>query len=392
MWSSKEVVSTYQPAVFGDVSRQLFADRLTVCDTCSQRRLSSCGIARQLVSILARQGKQHCYRWPGDRSATIDLPSESAEELPIQNRNVPRAAHRTIERLVVITSHFNPCGYRRIRENYDRFAEGIASAGVELRSIELAFDADPFQLSDATIQVRGSRRQNLLWQKERLLNHLIDSLPTDVDAVAWIDADILFNNPEWATQTKQALQSLNVVQPFKDAFNLMPDGCLVQSKSSTGFAYYSGESDFNDVGKWHPGFAWAARTDWLRDVGLSDIHLMGGGDCFMLAGFTGCSLSLESQLNGPLLTDLRRWAVAAYERVGGSVGFVPGSITHLYHGSRKDRNYWKRHGYLAEFNSRTDIAIEDNGLWSWTDHAIVNKSAMIERVAGYFAERMEDEG
>lgn len=49
------------------------------------------------------------------------------------------------------------------------------------------------------LRVRGDER-HVLWQKERLLNLAIDSLPADVDAVAWLDADLIWFNHGWVEE------------------------------------------------------------------------------------------------------------------------------------------------------------------------------------------------
>ena len=108
MRNSKDATATYQPKVYGDVPPATFAERMAVCDTCPQRRFNRCDVAKQMVTILARNGKQQCYRWPGDQSATIDLPSESAEESPQQHRVIQQPEKKNIGRMVVVTSYFNP--------------------------------------------------------------------------------------------------------------------------------------------------------------------------------------------------------------------------------------------------------------------------------------------
>lgn len=64
--------------------------------------------------------------------------------------------------IAVLTSYFNPCQYRRTRDNYERFVAGIRSNDVRVQSIELAFDDDPFEIADATYQIRGNRHRHQL--------------------------------------------------------------------------------------------------------------------------------------------------------------------------------------------------------------------------------------
>jgi hypothetical protein len=82
--------------------------------------------------------------------------------------------HVDCREMAVLTTYFNPCGYHNLRRNYWEFRKRL---GVALHTIELSFDGT-FEIPDA-LQVSGGR-DNLLWQKERLLNLLADTLPDDV--------------------------------------------------------------------------------------------------------------------------------------------------------------------------------------------------------------------
>lgn len=307
-------------------------------------------------------------------------------------REIPEAPFQPIQRLAVITSYFNPCGYQRIRENYRRFQDGLERAGVELFTAELAFEEQPFEIPDATLQLRGSDR-NLLWQKERLLNLLIPRLPEDVDAIAWIDADILFLNPDWPAATCQALERRAVVQLYRDSYTLLPQGDLQHVKKSTGWYYAHDPARFTHFGHSHPGFAWAARAGWLRRHGLLDDCVTGGGDCLMVKGMADCTLYIERWLNPEWRTSIDAWASAVQAEIDGAFGYVPGAILHLYHGSRENRRYVERWSYQTDyaFDPQADIERDTNGLIRWTEQALAEKPEMVRRVREYFALRREDD-
>jgi hypothetical protein len=307
-------------------------------------------------------------------------------------RSAPPA---TIHNLAVITTHFNPCGFRRPRESYDRFAAGIAAAGLPLWTAELAYDDDPFRLpcSEKTFRFRGTRERNLLWQKERLLNLLIARLPADVDAVAWIDADVLLLNPEWVSEAKAVLATSSVAQLFAESYDLLPDGRLERLENSTGWALAHGPASPLDFNLTHPGFAWAARRDLLRSRGLYDAMVTGSGDSMMVAGFAGQPLPPGWQLNAAWQTQHAQWVRAIAEQTGGNIGCVRGSLLHLWHGSRANRRYHERLMILTEhgFDPNTDVQVDAGGLWSWTDDALSQKPRMIQLVRDYFGQRREDD-
>src|SRR3989338_4225044 len=99
-------------------------------------------------------------------------------------------------KLAAMTAHFNPAGYGRLRENYAFFAERLAAQGVDLWTVEVAFGAEPHALP-AHERCLQLRTDPVLWLKERALNVLLAPLPSAHDAVAWLDADILFDDNIW---------------------------------------------------------------------------------------------------------------------------------------------------------------------------------------------------
>ncbi|MFX5494217.1 hypothetical protein ABTD62_20980, partial [Acinetobacter baumannii] len=80
------------------------------------------------------------------------------------------------------------------RRNYGLFMQGMREAGVPCLTVECAFGDAPFDLPPS-LDVIQIRSETLLWQKERLLNLGASWLPASCRFVAWIDCDILFDNP-----------------------------------------------------------------------------------------------------------------------------------------------------------------------------------------------------
>jgi hypothetical protein len=74
-----------------------------------------------------------------------------------------------LNELFVITTYFNPCGYKNRLENYHLFMAGMKKAGVNCITIECVFEDQDFELPES-IDVIRIRAKSLLWQKERLLN------------------------------------------------------------------------------------------------------------------------------------------------------------------------------------------------------------------------------
>ena len=110
-----------------------------------------------------------------------------------------------------LTTYFNLTNGLRRRNNYHCFRRHLS---VPLLTVEWHPDRN-FQLADGDadilLQVGGG---DLMWQKERLLNLAVAALPSHVKYVAWIDCDVLFDNPDWADEAKEMLAGSSVIQLF----------------------------------------------------------------------------------------------------------------------------------------------------------------------------------
>ena len=96
--------------------------------------------------------------------------------------------------MLVVTSYFNPMKSRRRLTNYRVFSSRL---NAPLLTVELSFDGQ-FELTSADadhlIQLSGG---DVMWQKERLLNIALEAVPHDVEDVAWIDCDVVFESRDW---------------------------------------------------------------------------------------------------------------------------------------------------------------------------------------------------
>jgi hypothetical protein len=300
--------------------------------------------------------------------------------------------------LWVVTAYFNPAGFRSKRRNYDLFRDRIEAAGLPLVTVECALSGRPFELTPGPglLQVRG---RDVMWQKERLLNAAIAGLPDACRKVAWLDADVLFENPDWAAQAAARLDEFPVVQPFDRAVRLprgatADDGC---GDIYPGFAaVYARQphrlltGDFAAHG--HTGFAWAARREVLADRGLYDACIAGSGDHMMAHAFCG---DWTSACVDRIIGTANRhrgyfadWCRAVYPRVRARVGFVPGAVLHLWHGEVADRRYVDRNRELAGFgfDPATDVRVGEGGCWEWASR----KPGLHRWAAEYFGRRRED--
>jgi hypothetical protein len=300
--------------------------------------------------------------------------------------------------LWVVTAWFNPAGFRSRRRNHDLFRERIEAAGIPLVTVECALGDRPFELP-AGAGVRRVRGRDVLWQKERLLNVAIEGLPDTCRKVAWLDADVLFENPDWAALAAARLDEFPVVQLFDRAVRL-PRGAITDDGSGdtwSGFAaVYARQpqrllsGDF--AGHGHTGFAWAARREVLAGRGLYDACIAGSGDHMMAHAFCGdwtsaCVDRIIGVANRHRSYFLD-WCKAVYPRVRARVGFVPGAVLHLWHGEVGDRRYVDRNRELAGFgfDPAADVRVGADGCWEWASR----KPGLHRWAAEYFGRRLED--
>lgn len=304
--------------------------------------------------------------------------------------------------LWAITSYFNPAGYRTKKHNYDLFRRHL---GVPLLAVELAYE-QRFELSagdaDCLIKINGD---HVLWQKERLLNIGLSHLPEQCTAVAWIDADVVFENPNWPAQTLEALETHCFVQPFDEMLELECHQTLAEhnrlstQRRSFASAYARGEvpADYlascGKGAKYHlaPGRAWAGRRSILQQIGFYDAMILGSGDRAMVNAMLG---EVESYIASHWLTPThaahyRNWAAGFYQLAQSKIGHIPGRLTHLWHGSLKDRNYHGRQEILIEneFDPAQDIECGTQQPWRWKNSS---KPRLHHAVAEYFRDRRED--
>jgi hypothetical protein len=283
--------------------------------------------------------------------------------------------------LAAITCHFNPIDYDNLLRNYWMFREDLPG-GVDLFTIELSFN-DEFAIPDSFVKIASTPR-HIMWQKERLLNALIERLPAKYDKIAWIDADVLFDNKDWATEAESKLNHYPMVQLFENGCETDSELELVGNKIP---GIVRGGVEIEEA---LPGRAWAARREVLQKTGLLDTHIMGGGDIMMYYAAMGMFTTfMLTRTNIEWRRSYLRWAGPFYRAIKGKVGYVSGDITHLYHGTYADRQYVERWIILsrARYNPEEDIRINNQGIWEWNS----DKPDLHDAVANYFEERKEDE-
>lgn len=299
-----------------------------------------------------------------------------------------------VGKLAIITCHFNFAGYDRPVQNLWRFIRQMEVSKLPVFGIEAALENHKFETEglNGWKQVRISNR-GMLFQKEALLNAAERLVPREFSKIAWIDADVWFENPNWFEQTEKALDVVPVVQPFHRAVWQGKRGEIELERESCAYLVATGnERVFRDFHFGHCGFAWAVRREFFREAGgIFDLAPTGSGDVFTGAGLLNVPLDAR-QLVGVGMSAIAqneqfRYRNQASHWSGGKCGFVEGRVFHEWHGTRKDRQYSERHGHIKNFDPHRHLRRVLNTWLEWTPAA---PRDMVDGIASYFAARKED--
>jgi hypothetical protein len=285
-------------------------------------------------------------------------------------------------KLAVLSCFYNFAGYKRPVQNLHRFVRQMQRDGAALFGVEAVVPRRPVQTNHhrGWGQVQIDPKTQTLRHKEALLNLVEKRVPEEYDAVAWVDADVWFSNPNWIADTEAALEQHDVVQMFDKCYWTSDSGTIEMPKPCVPLVPLSPA--------WgsHPGFAWAMRRDfWQKIGGLYPFALSGGGDSIMSAAFQGSPLWPFLRVHtGADPSHYEKWAEVARTA---RLGHVAGACYHEWHGTRKDRDYVGRAKVVSSIRIGEDIILGPNGLPMWTDKA---NPEVVAAVSNYFIRRNED--
>lgn len=314
------------------------------------------------------------------------------------------------DKFYVITVISNPIRYKTRYDIYFKFKAMCEAAGVKLITVEQAFGARDFVLTERDnpyhLQIRSIDE---LWHKENMINLGLEyllQLDPEAKYMAWVDADVfpMMTPKDWFKETWHALQHYQVVQMFEYAQDLNPIYNM-SGEAKIGFmaAYVkSGYKKPNRDGCWeldyylkfgHPGYAWAANISALNDLGgLIDQAMLGAGDRHMALALIGeVEQSFPHEINRSYKRVLTTWQRRANRYIRSDVGYLPGTIYHYWHGSKKLRGYASRWKILVDnqYNPTTDLKRDSQGLYQL--ETFTKRQMMLrDQVRSYFRSRNED--
>jgi len=308
--------------------------------------------------------------------------------------------------LYVVTTIFNAERYRVRWKHYQDFALMVERAGAILYTVEVAFGNREFVVTDPTnphhIQLRSPHQ---IWLKENALNLGFARLPLDWEYAGYLDADVAFARPDWASEIIQQLQHFKVVQPFSQSIDLTPKFEIMNIFQSYMWCYKNGELDKPNVKDcyqydgdqkpnvhpiWpHPGYGMFFRREAFNAIGgLIDWCVLGGADLWMCYLLSGRERKYPDSLGEHGKRWLRVWGDRADRAIKRNVGHIDGLLLHYFHGAKKKRKYKDRGAILVagKFDPEKHLFKDSQGLWQLSDEAISIRDGIRE----YFRERDED--
>lgn len=299
--------------------------------------------------------------------------------------------------LHVITARANPLRFKTPDRIFHKWAQHMLDSGVHLTVVECQYGERPFTCDIPGVNHIRTRANSLVWEKERLLNIGIASLPDDWRNVAWIDSDVFFRRPDWAQETEEALQLFDVVQPWTNCYDLGPNDEHMQLHTSfcslwmEGQPIMQGPQAHRSPYKFaHPGYAWAATRQALTAVGgLIDTAALGSGDHHMALALIGrANESYPTAISDGYKRHILRWQDRAARSINGNIGAIAGSIEHHFHGAKSNRAYESRWDILVrnQFDPDTDLIRNPWQVWELAG----NKPRLCRDIERYFRQRNED--
>lgn len=231
---------------------------------------------------------------------------------------------------------FNPAQTKRILMNYLYVKNILELQGLPVFTLELVYEGRTPELFNA-IHVHSN---SFMFHKENLCRILETNIPKCYTKLAFLDADVYFQDKSWYSKTSELLNTHDVVHPFERAHwldltykktMLTRKTVLLNTKPMWDFAF-------------HPGFAWCFRRDWYKKVGFFDFAISGSGDTLSTAAWLQKTFPEKFQsLPKPLVSKYQAFSLKPKPRIT----YVKDmDLYHLYHGSRENRQYAERHKML----------------------------------------------
>ncbi len=285
-------------------------------------------------------------------------------------------------KLTLVTSYYNPAGFKRHPARYQAFREQMDKLPIEVITVECAFEGKPFEVTSSAnanhIQVRAAHP---LWITENLLNIGLRKATTPY--LMWCDMDLFFPIG-WVDKVLEQLASHDICQAFTDVEFWGPDSEVIAK--TRGFVadrmYGNPEQLYHSTGG-----AWAFSREFYNRMpgGLFDCTIAEGTDDIMAYALVG---DVGFKLRSQHTPTVHRLAYAWEEAVCGcEIGVVDYPVIHKWHGSQINKQYKTRWKIMTDhgFDPDKHLFVNNDGVYQ-----LSKKSPMLDEIMRYFKLRHED--
>jgi hypothetical protein len=301
-------------------------------------------------------------------------------------------------KLWIVTVSSNPMGTEVRPKLTNGFVKHAAKGGANVILVECALRDRPFVHENICAAFganwRPVRHQTICWHKESALNLALATLPPEAEYVAWIDGDLEFQTPDFASKIVAALQQFPIIQPWEHCWDLGPQGQFIQTHTSLAALWRKKKPILTNhkpgYTAAHPGYAWAARRETLEALGgLFDLAILGAADRNMAMALLGrVNETFYKDITPELKNALLSWQDKALTACGGRLGVLPGMVLkHFWHGQKAKRGYLSRPEILRrhKYNPVSDTKYNLHRIIE-----VVGKPALLHDIELYFMSRDED--
>jgi hypothetical protein len=275
---------------------------------------------------------------------------------------------------------FNYTKSKRLVINYLYTVEKMKVANIPTFTIELVIKGQRPTIKDA-FHVYGS---SYLFLKENLFRILETKIPEKYTKLLFLDADIIFDNPNWYNMLSDSLETYDVAHCFKTAKWLDITYTKYVQPDATTFVLAEDKATIvlgaDQAKHYHPGFGYGFTRLWYNRVGYVDKAVIGGGDGIFSYGIF--STRNSKQVYKIYESIINKWFLNIESL---RVTYLPVTVYHLFHGSMQKRQYVSRTEIFKDFENIEDaITTNKDGVYELIDMSY--NDLLIE----YFSARDDD--
>ena len=177
--------------------------------------------------------------------------------------------------LAVVCCYFNHGNYKTKLNNFIEYYEDISQYIDKVLTVELISNNSTQQLPKKVNSLKVYS-DSVLWHKENLLNIGIKQLIDEgYKYIAWLDADILFQDSFWVEEALYQLKNHNLCQLFSRGIKQHSNGS--ETFHSGCVNYWQNTGNILPINQfYHCGYGWASTSECLKKCLLDDKSIIGG--------------------------------------------------------------------------------------------------------------------